>query len=57
MADKPKDVHVDLLAIDMETGAHWLDPVEKNRDKLHEIVAKNRAKWLAEQAAKRAAKS
>jgi hypothetical protein len=50
---KPKDVHVDLLAIDMETGRHWLDPVEKNRDKLDEIVERNRAKWVAEQKTKR----
>ena len=47
MADKPKDVHVDLLDIDMTTGNHWLSPVERNRDKLAEIVKRNRAKWLA----------
>ena len=51
MAD-PKDVHVDLLEIDMETGAHWLDPVEANKDKLAAIVKRNRDKWLAAQRAK-----
>jgi hypothetical protein len=54
MADhKPKDVHIDLLEIDMQTGVHWLNPLEKNRDKLDEIVKRNREKYLAEQKAKR----
>lgn len=50
MADQkqPGDVHVDLLAIDMETGAHWLDPVKKNKHKLDAIRERNRAKWIAE---------
>jgi hypothetical protein len=49
-----QDVHIDLLEIDMATGNHWLSPVERNRGQLTEIVARNRAKWVAEQRAKRA---
>lgn len=50
MADERKKpgVHIDLLEIDMTTGAHWLDPLERNRDKLDAIVARNRAKWIKE---------
>jgi len=56
MADdkkKPGDVHIDLLEIDMTTGVNWLNPLERNRDRLDEIVARNRAKYLAEQKAER----
>jgi hypothetical protein len=48
-----KDVHVDILAIDMETGKYWLDPSEKRPDLLEEIRKRNRDKWLAEQRAKK----
>jgi hypothetical protein len=56
MSDKPQDIHVDLLAIDMETGRYWLDPLEKGSDKLAEIRRRNRDKWLADQKAKRSLK-
>jgi hypothetical protein len=56
MAD-PKDIHVDLLEIDMTTGLHWLHPLEKSGDDtLGQIRKRNRDKWLAEQQAKRDAK-
>jgi len=50
MNDKPK-VNIDLLDIDMKTGAYWLHPSQKNlgkRDpKLEAIRKKNRDKYLA----------
>jgi hypothetical protein len=51
MAD-PKDIHVDLLEIDMTVGKHWLDPSEKGESLLEKIRKRNRDKWLAEQEAK-----
>lgn len=52
MADR-KDIHVDLLEIDMTTGKHWLDPSEKmDPAKVEAIRKKHRDKWLAEQKAK-----
>jgi hypothetical protein len=32
MAKKPDPVHVDLLEIDMKTGAHWLAPWVRQDD-------------------------
>jgi Fe-S cluster biosynthesis and repair protein YggX len=49
-----KDIHVDLLEIDMETGKYWLDPSEQGADMLEKIRKRNRDKWLAEQRAKAA---
>lgn len=53
---EPKDnaTHVDLLEIDMTTGAHWLSPVQKNSGKpeLEQIRKRNRDKWLAQNAPK-----
>ena len=56
MADKPKkEIHVDLLAIDMEEG-HWLKPKPENKldpEKVEAIRKKHRDKYLAEQKAKK----
>jgi hypothetical protein len=51
-----KDIHVDLLAIDMSTGKYWLDPTEQGADLLEKIRERNRDKWLAEQRAKNSKK-
>lgn len=50
---KDKDIHVDLLEIDMTEGRYWLDPLLKNSEQRN---AKRKAKdkeWLAEQKRKR----
>jgi hypothetical protein len=52
-----KDIHVDLLAIDMETGKYWLDPIEKHADKIEKIRKRHRDKWLAQQKRKPQAKA
>lgn len=44
---KAKDVHIDLLEVDMEAGSHWLDPVQVNRGKLNAIREQKRKEWLA----------
>ena len=51
--EKPEDVHVDLLAIDMRTGAYWLSPAQKNRDKAKEIRDRHRAKHQRKQKSKK----
>lgn len=56
MAEK-KDIHVDLLAIDMSTGKYWLDPTEKHADVRDKIRKRHRDKWLAEQKRKITAKA
>jgi hypothetical protein len=49
-----KDIHVDLLAIDMSTGKYWLDPSEKmDPSKIEAIRQKYRDRWLAEQKKKK----
>jgi len=58
MAKKPKDVHVDLLEIDMTTGAYWLSPAQKHQDsaRAKEIRDKHRQQWLAKKRDKKRAK-
>jgi hypothetical protein len=47
--EKPQDVHVDLLEIDMKTGAHWLSPAQKLKHsaKFQEIRDKHHNKAKA----------
>ena len=54
-APKSKDVHVDLLEIDMETGTHWLHPGQmfESDPKLKAIRKKHRDKHIAKQNAKK----
>jgi len=43
---------IDLLAIDIENNAYWLDGIERNLEQVIELLtairAKHRAKWLEE---------
>lgn len=51
-------IKIDLLQMELEQKLpHWLDPQQKNPERFDEIRARNRAKWLAEQKAKRENKS
>jgi hypothetical protein len=58
---KSKDIHVDLLEIDMTVGKHWLDPTEKHSAehsaKLEAIRKRHRDRWLTEQKRKRETKA
>lgn len=52
--EKPKDVHVDLLEIDMQEGVNWLHPAQLHEsDPRHKTIQqKHREKHLAEQRSK-----
>src|SRR5215831_17592222 len=43
---KPKDIEIDLLAIDLKTGSDWLHRAQRDRDKAEEIRARHRQQWL-----------
>jgi hypothetical protein len=57
--EKPKEVHVDLLAIDMEEGVHWLHPgrIKENDPRLKAIRDKYRDQHVAEMNARKRPKT
>jgi hypothetical protein len=56
-AKKPDVEHIDILQMELDQKLpYWLDPSQKNPEKMAAIRDKHRAKWLADQKAKKPSK-